>query len=103
MDARKYLRKYIHHRKHIDKGNAEFTYLRHPVQAVLLAKIAYDWLPLGACVVFVVGYIGLCKFYGWCWDYFKGYDAEQEWGNARNPTIQCIKTGISDGKIKRFK
>lgn len=95
MEARKYLKRllpaYINHRNYINKGLSEANTLRYVVQIVLIGKIAYRQMPTSLMIM--SGFITIIAFWaiGWAWDKVKGYDAETEWGNKRNPTIQHIK------------
>ena len=98
MEARKYLKKflphYVHHRNYINKGNGEATTIRHIVQMILLAKIAFTWLPYWSLIPAGIMIVSIYWSIGKGWDWLRGYDVEHEWSNDRNPTIQHIKRKV---------
>ena len=86
---------YIHHRNYINKGNSEANTIRHIIQVVLIAKIAFTELPIWIIVIFGLVVVGCYWCLGKFWDLNKGYDCELEWSNSRNPTLQIIKSNVN--------
>ncbi|KKK66666.1 hypothetical protein LCGC14_2961810, partial [marine sediment metagenome] len=76
-------------------GNSEANTIRHIIQVVLIAKIAFTELPIWIIVIFGLVVVGCYWCLGKFWDLNKGYDCELEWSNSRNPTLQIIKSNVN--------
>ena len=96
--------KYITVRKYLDKGHAEFYWLKGLATMVLIPsawlKVYFPQISIYFTIIFaVVGFVVWFSI-GFFWDKYKIYQREAEWSNKRNSTLQEIKNNTKKEKFK---
>lgn len=90
--------KYITFRRYLDKGHAEFYWIKGLITFIgiigVYLKLYFPTIPFYFNIIFALALFLIWFLIGFVWDKLKLFHAEQEWSNKRNPTIQQIKNNV---------
>ena len=81
---------YVRERNYLNTGYGEVNFVRGIITTLVMAKLAYMWIP-GA----VLGGIGVaailgCRMIGWVLDRNRFFHLQAEWSNDRNPFVHDV-------------